>query len=65
MAILRGLKDQLLNDRRMRSGELSMVDADGIMRGGDDEINDYYAGIVSSSAHPHTTSVVGPDLRRS
>ena len=45
----------------MRNGELSMVDIDGIMIDGDDEVNDYYAGIVSSSISPHPTSVVGLD----
>ena len=43
MAILRGFEDQLLRDRRMRNGELSMVDIDGIMMDGDDEMNNYYA----------------------
>ena len=56
MAILRGFKDQLLHDRRMRNGELSIVDIEGIMMDGDAEINDYYAGIVSSSV-----SAVGSD----
>ena len=40
----------------MRNGELSMVDIDGIMMDGDDEMNDYYAGIVSSPV-----SAVGSD----
>ena len=61
IAILRGFKDQLFRDRRMRNGKLSMVDIDGIMIDGDDEVNDYYAGIVSSSISPHPTSVVGLD----
>ena len=40
----------------MRNGELSIVDIDGIMMDGDDEMNDYYAGIVSSPV-----SAVGSD----
>ena len=31
MAILRGLRDQLLTDRRLRIGEASIVDAEGVM----------------------------------
>ena len=57
MAILRGFKDQLLNDRRMRNGELSMVDIDGIMLDGNDEMNNYYASIVSSSTPLDASSV--------
>ena len=45
LAILRGIKDQLLNDRRMRNGELSMVDLDGVMMDGDDELNHYYESV--------------------
>ena len=40
----------------MRNGELSIVDIDGIMMDGNDEMNDYHAGIVTSSA-----SAVGSD----
>ena len=56
MAILRGFKDQLLHSRRMRNGELSIVGIEGIMIDGNDEMNDYYAGIVTSSA-----SAIGSD----
>ena len=50
MAILRGLKDQLLKDRRLRCGEASIVDAEGVMVDGNEEIEDYYAGIIANSA---------------
>ena len=50
MAILRGLKDQLLTDRRLRIGEASMVDAEGVMVDGDEEIEVYYAVLIENSA---------------
>ena len=49
MAILRGIKDQLLSDRRLRIGELSVVDIEGVMIDGSEEIEDFYAGIVAQS----------------
>ena len=50
MAILRGLKDQLLKDRHLRSGEASIVDAEGVMVDGNEEIEDYYVGLIENSA---------------
>ena len=50
MAILRGLKDQLLTDRRLRSGESSIVDKEGVMIDGNEEIEDYYAGLFENNA---------------
>ena len=51
MAILRDLKDQLLTYRRLRTGEASIVDAEGVMVDGNEEIEDYYyAGIIGNSA---------------
>ena len=47
MSILRGIKDQLISDRRLRVGEISVVDAEGVMTDGSEEIEDYYAGIVA------------------
>ena len=47
MAILRRFKDQLVSDRRMRNGELSIIEAEGVMMDGNDEIDSYYAGLVS------------------
>ena len=38
MAIIRGLKDQLLADRRLMIGETSLVDAEGVMTDGDEEV---------------------------
>ena len=50
MAILRGIKDQLLFHQRLRTGELSVVDAEGIMIDGNEEVEDSYAGIVAQLA---------------
>ena len=50
MAILSGIKDQLLSDRRLGTGELSVLDAEGVMAGGNEEVEDFYAGIVAQSA---------------
>ena len=49
MAILQGTKDQLLSNCRSRTGELSMVDAEGVMADGSEEISDFYAGVVAQS----------------
>ena len=38
MVILRGLNDQLLTDRCTRDGELDLVEADGVMRDGSEDI---------------------------
>ena len=50
MAILRGIKDELLFDRRLRTGELRVVDAEGVMIDENEEVEDFYAGIVAQSA---------------
>ena len=54
MAILRGLRTQLTADRRMRPGEVGVIEeAEGIMLDGADEINDViragYGGVVRPS----------------
>ena len=49
MTILRGFKGQLLADRLLRIGEVSLVDAEGVMIDGSEEIHDFYAGIVAQS----------------
>ena len=50
MAILRGLKDQMLTDRRLRIGMARIVDAEGVMIDGNEEIEDYYAGLIENIA---------------
>ena len=37
----------MLSDRRLRTGELSVVDAEGVMTNGNEEVEDFYAGIVA------------------
>ena len=41
MASVRGLKDQLLADRRLRIGETSLVDAEGVMTDGVEDVKDF------------------------
>ena len=79
MAILRGLKAQLLTDRRLRIAEFSIVDAEGVMVDGHEEIEDYYAGIIGNSAtalprdparfksaaQSRGTACLGPEFRQS
>ena len=56
MAILRGLKNQLLADRRLRTGEVSLVEAEGVLIDGTDEIDNFYAGLIGQEP-PATTSL--------
>ena len=46
MAILRDLENQLLADRRLRTGEVGLVEAEGVMIDGTDEIDIFYAGLI-------------------
>ena len=46
MAILRGLKNQFLADRRLRTGEVSLVEAEGDMIDGTDGIDNFYACLI-------------------
>ena len=50
MAILKSIRDQLHFDRRFRTGELSVVVAEGVMTDGNEEVEDFYAEMVAQSA---------------
>ena len=59
MATLRCIRDQLLASRRLRKGEISVVDAEGVMAGGNAEVEDFYAGLVAndvSTSSSHSVS---------
>ena len=47
MAILRSLKDQLIASCRTRIGEISVVDVEGVVADGNDDIDDFYAGLTT------------------
>ena len=61
MAILRGIEDQLISDSRLRVGNISVVDAEGVMTDGSEEIEDYYAGIVAQSTSVDRSRSVARD----
>ena len=64
MAILRGLKGKLLADKRMRIGEGNLVDAEGVLVDGDEEIKNFYAGLIEDSATAlpqNITSMISPN----
>ena len=56
MGILQGLKNQSLADRRLRTGEVSLVEAERVMIDGTNEINNFYAGLIGQET-PATTSL--------
>ena len=57
MAMLRGLRDQLLASRLMRKGEVSVVEADGVMPDGDEEIGDFCPNLTTQDVS--TPSTIG------
>ena len=65
MAILRNIKDQLISNRRLRVGEISVVDAEGVMTDWSEEIEDYYAGIVAQSTSVDRSRSVARDASAS
>ena len=56
MAILRGLKNQLLAYRCSWTGEVSLVEAQGVMIDGIDGIDNFYAGLTGRET-PETTKL--------
>ena len=65
MAILRGIKDQQISDRRLMVGEIGVVDAEGVMTDGSEEIEDFYAGFVAQSASADSSRSLARDASAS
>ena len=49
ITILRGFRKQMLMDKKMRNGEVSVVDSEGVMRDADEDVHEYYLSLAPST----------------